>query len=113
MMPFMFAAYLTMPFVGLYFSLRCRNFISAFLQTLATVILLPLMLEGLFYHDYNTYYFGSGNSPGYQTPMYGIVSLLGSPTLIASLQLIFGGAIARRLFLDLKHRNFAFSRAIA
>jgi ABC-type transport system involved in multi-copper enzyme maturation permease subunit len=37
--------FLTLPVIGLYFSLRCRNFISAFLSTLAVGLLLPLVLS--------------------------------------------------------------------
>jgi hypothetical protein len=36
------------PVFGLYFSLRCRNFITAFLATVAVGLLLPLVLSELF-----------------------------------------------------------------
>ncbi len=36
--------FLTLPVVGLYFSLRCRNFIYAFLATLVVGLLVPLLL---------------------------------------------------------------------
>jgi len=36
--------FLTLPVIGLYFSLRCRNFISAFLSTLAVGLLAPLAI---------------------------------------------------------------------
>jgi ABC-type transport system involved in multi-copper enzyme maturation permease subunit len=41
---FFLAAFLTVPVFGLYFSLLCRNFIIAFLATLAVGLLLPLVL---------------------------------------------------------------------
>ena len=37
-------AFLTMPVFGLYFSLRCRNFLSAFVFAVAIGLLLPLVL---------------------------------------------------------------------
>jgi ABC-type transport system involved in multi-copper enzyme maturation permease subunit len=41
-------SFLTVPVFGLYFSLRCRNFITAFLATVAVGLLLPLVLSELF-----------------------------------------------------------------
>ena len=41
---FFLATFLTVPVFGLYFSLRCRNFITAFLATVAVGLLLPLVL---------------------------------------------------------------------
>jgi len=37
--------YFTLPVIGLYFSLLCRSFITAFLATLACGLLLPVLLE--------------------------------------------------------------------
>ena len=41
---FFLRQFLTVPVFGLYFSLRCRNFITAFLATVAMGLLLPLVL---------------------------------------------------------------------
>jgi len=41
---FFLASFLTVPVFGLYFSLLCRNFIIAFLATLAVGLLLPMVL---------------------------------------------------------------------
>jgi ABC-type transport system involved in multi-copper enzyme maturation permease subunit len=41
---FFLMAFLTVPVFGLYFSLRCRNFITAFLAAVAVGLLLPLIL---------------------------------------------------------------------
>ena len=41
---FFLAAFMTVPVFGLYFSLLCRNFITAFLATIAIGLLLPLVL---------------------------------------------------------------------
>jgi ABC-type transport system involved in multi-copper enzyme maturation permease subunit len=47
---FLYAAvsFLTVPVFGLYFSLRCRNFLTAFLATVAAGLLLPLVLSEVF-----------------------------------------------------------------
>lgn len=42
------ATFASLPVIGLYFSLRCRNFISAFLWTLAFGMLLPILLPPVF-----------------------------------------------------------------
>jgi FtsH-binding integral membrane protein len=41
-------SFLTVPVFGLYFSLRCRNFITAFMTTVAVGLLLPMVLSELF-----------------------------------------------------------------
>ena len=38
------ATFLSVPVFGLYYSLRCRNFLTAFLSTIAVGLLLPLFL---------------------------------------------------------------------
>ena len=40
---FFVATYFTLPVIGLYFSLRCRSFISAFLATLTVGLLVPMV----------------------------------------------------------------------
>jgi len=39
--------FLALPVIGLYFSLRCRNFISAFLATIVVGLIVPLLLPAL------------------------------------------------------------------
>jgi ABC-type transport system involved in multi-copper enzyme maturation permease subunit len=41
---FFLVTFLTVPVFGLYFSLRCRNFLTAFLSTVAVGLVLPLVL---------------------------------------------------------------------
>jgi len=45
---------------GLYFSLRCRNFIAAFLFTLLVALLLPLVSAALF--PWITWFYGGSSS---------------------------------------------------
>jgi ABC-type transport system involved in multi-copper enzyme maturation permease subunit len=44
---FFAVTFLTVPVFGLYFSLRCRNFLTAFLSTVAVGLLLPVALPAL------------------------------------------------------------------
>jgi ABC-type transport system involved in multi-copper enzyme maturation permease subunit len=53
--------FLTLPVIGLYFSLRCRNFISALLSTLAVGLLLPLVLSLLL--RFGWWLYADANSP--------------------------------------------------
>jgi ABC-type transport system involved in multi-copper enzyme maturation permease subunit len=41
---FFLVTFLTVPVFGLYFSLRCRNFLTAFLSTVGVALVLPLLL---------------------------------------------------------------------
>ncbi|MGD0259215.1 MAG: ABC transporter permease [Verrucomicrobiota bacterium] len=45
---FFAVTFLSVPVFGLYFSLRCRNFLTAFLSTVAVGLLLPMVLSALF-----------------------------------------------------------------
>ena len=44
---FFLVTFLTVPVFGLYFSLRCRNFLTAFLSAVAVGLVLPLVLPGV------------------------------------------------------------------
>ena len=44
------STFLTVPVIGLYYSLSCRSYITAFLATLAMGILLPMMLASFLAH---------------------------------------------------------------
>jgi ABC-type transport system involved in multi-copper enzyme maturation permease subunit len=48
---FHLSTFLALPMVGLFFSLRCRNFLVAFLLTLITGLLLPIVLAACLNHD--------------------------------------------------------------
>src|SRR5205807_10025457 len=41
---FFITTFVTLPVIGLYFSLRCRNFMTAFLATLAVGLLAPMVI---------------------------------------------------------------------
>jgi ABC-type transport system involved in multi-copper enzyme maturation permease subunit len=94
-------SFLTLPIVGLYFSLRCRNFIAAFLATVAVGLLSPILMAAFFRFLWWAY---------------------GNPTSIASgevptlsfgsslIQLTLAALCGRALYWRLKHRFFRFIR---
>lgn len=92
---------LSLPAIGLYFSLRCRNSLSAFLLTLAVGLLAPLSVPGLLepLSDFFT------RNPGR-------VEFLNMPSSILAmpLQLALAAFCWERLHSRLKHRAFALER---
>ena len=46
-MMFFISTFLTLPVIGLYFSLRCRGFIAAFLWSLGVGLLVPVIGGGM------------------------------------------------------------------
>ncbi len=93
-------AFLTLPVIGLYFSLRCRNFIAAFVLTLAVGFLSPILLAALFrllrwiYGDFNSF-----------------ASWQMWPSVDSTaIQIILAALCGRALLWRLKHRAFPFAR---
>jgi ABC-type transport system involved in multi-copper enzyme maturation permease subunit len=70
---FFLAAFVTVPLCGLYFSLRCRTFLPAFLATMAVALVLPLVIapvlrrlwEWWVYHKVTTSYSAWDMSPSW------------------------------------------------
>lgn len=104
-------SYLVIPVIGLYFSLRRRNFLSAFLLTFATAILFPAAFAWMIGFGLYGLKYEPGQS-AYPTLTSDLVRWISAPASIAPIQLLIGILIARRLYWDLKQRNFAFSRAV-
>jgi len=48
---FHMSTFLALPVIGLYYSLRCRNFLAAFLMTLSAGLLVPIIAAALLFHD--------------------------------------------------------------
>ena len=94
-------SFLTLPVVGLYFSLRCRNFIAAFLFTLAVGLLSPILLAAFF--RFLGWVYGYGNyfaSGEVRTSSFGS----------SLIQLILAATCARALYGRLRRRAFPFTR---
>ena len=99
---FFAVSFLTVPVVGLLFSLLCRNFIPAFLSTLAVGLLLPLVLPGFLGFTWWSLFIGSG----YASPVRIHLSIWGS-----LLQLGLAAFCWHRLDDRLRQRSFPLERA--
>jgi ABC-type transport system involved in multi-copper enzyme maturation permease subunit len=88
--------FLSLPVIGLYYSLRCRNFITAFLATLGVALVIPLFLPSLL--GYLTPFVVGG-------PFGGIASLRG-----AFIQMAIAIICWLRLLERLKKRSFPLER---
>jgi ABC-type transport system involved in multi-copper enzyme maturation permease subunit len=106
-------AFLTLPVIGLYHSLRWKNFVSAFLLTCITGLMLPLAITlPLRAHLLAV---GLPSLYGYSSDMDSadqLQSFLSSGLFPNILQVLIAIFIARRLYRDLRDRNFVFSRAL-
>jgi ABC-type transport system involved in multi-copper enzyme maturation permease subunit len=111
-------AFLTLPVIGLYHSLRWKSFITAFLMTFVTGLMLPLLplvlmlrLQRILYNMYQQLGVRASveDLPGH---VGHFVSLNFWDLFPNLLQVVIAVLIARRLYRDLRHRNFAFSRTV-
>lgn len=103
---FFFAVtYVTVPVVGLYFSLRCRNFIAAFLLTLAVGMVFPLVAGAVVSAWLEI------TSQGYAVAYS---ARRGNPSwlLAAFIQIPLGGILAMRLLARLQRRDFPLDRVM-
>jgi ABC-type transport system involved in multi-copper enzyme maturation permease subunit len=91
--------FLTLPIVGLYYSLRCRNFITAFLASLAVGLLLPVVLPAMLW-----FVWGAGN---YNAAFNGAIGPSGRAAVV---QLLLAALCWDRLLTRLKKRNFPLER---
>ncbi len=108
---FCVTSFLSLPVIGLYFSLRQSNFISAALYTIFFGLVvptgLPMILATLV--DINPYRFiGAGDALQF---LHLVVRLTQSQGMAISLQIGLAAYFGRRLNRDLARRNFAFSHS--
>jgi ABC-type transport system involved in multi-copper enzyme maturation permease subunit len=101
-MMFYIVSFMTLPVIGLYFSLRCRTLIMGFLVTVLTGLIIPLVLPGVIIFLWAF----AINSPGFDSSMIGSGPACLFQTVIASMCL---GSLHQRL----KSRNFTFERTEA
>jgi hypothetical protein len=94
---------LTMPVLGLYHSLVCNNFLSAFLRTLLLGVAVPVFLARL--DDFLNLVLWLAGQPSLPFQVPGSKSLLATP-----IQLALAGFCAWRLQRNLKRRKFALER---
>ena len=86
-------AYATLPIVGLYYSLACKNYIAAFLSTLLMGIAVPCVLLGAAIRTYDV---GNGISLRYLFLV-----------LILPCEVMWAGVFLMRLWHRLRQRKFA------
>jgi hypothetical protein len=102
--------FLTLPVIGLYFSLRRANFISALLWTLFVGIFLPLALPRLLFLLQHWVLM-------FQPQMWPLprAAFRGSDVVpfITFFQAAFAIIAGNRLYRNLLQRNFAFQKAVA
>ncbi len=100
---FFAGTFLSLPVIGLYFSLAKRGFLSAFLWTLLAGVALPAFLaEG-----------GQLIGLAVWAPVArGVPQDVPIAWLFTPVQAVLAGLLAWRLHADLKHRRFAIQRTM-
>lgn len=120
---FFCGSFLALPVIGLYYSLRRSNFISAFLSTVLVGLAIPFGLQLLaraamqFFMSVNTFYvrgIASLRNDDSLTALffYALLPFFLSPFFVTFVQLAIAILTGRKLCRDMESRNFAFSRAI-
>jgi ABC-type transport system involved in multi-copper enzyme maturation permease subunit len=105
---FFIVAFFTVPVIGLYYSLRRNNFVSALLSTVIAGLLLPVVVVAVISYGYWLYF----GAPSYFSYRPGS-SLMGDPVVLTLAgQILIAVALGRRLYRDLVGRRFAFERAM-
>ncbi len=94
------STFVCLPVFGLYYSLRCRNFLAAFLFTIAVGLLLPLGLAELFAFARRAY---GGSGPGFSLEPQASAGA-------AFCQMLLAVNCWWWLYRRLKHRAFPLSR---
>lgn len=123
MIQFYCSSYLTLPVIGLYCSLRQRNFISAFLLTVFLGLVVPFGVKAVLnwltraFLGISSYGFSAGpqdyNTYDFASPIFqGFMILTFSTWFLTLVQVIVAVRVGRRLYYDLAHRNFAFSKPV-
>ena len=123
MIQFYCSSFITLPVIGLYCSLRRRNFISAFLFTVFLGLVVPFGIKAVLnwltraFLGIGFYGFSSGPQdygPSYfASPLFEILLLVTYSTWFLTLiQVIVAVRVGRKLYRDLARRNFAFSKPV-
>jgi ABC-type transport system involved in cytochrome c biogenesis permease component len=102
LMLYFLSTYLTLPVIGLYFSLASRSFIGAFLGTLAAGVLVPSIFPLVMMFLFSL-----------QSTMQISNDLVTGYALAILTQMLLAGAFILLLNWRLQRRNFPFNRALA
>ena len=122
LVPFFCGGFVSLPVIGLYYSLRRVNFISAFFSTLFAGLLLPQFVKFLLDFGIQVFLgFGLSYLSDYLWPddvhtpltwLYAaLLKFLASPFFVAFIQIGVAIWYGRKLHRDLVQRNFVFSKA--
>jgi ABC-type transport system involved in multi-copper enzyme maturation permease subunit len=120
---FFCGSFLAMPVIGLYYSLRRSNFVSAFLSTILLGVAIPFGLQLIlktgvqFVLGGNAYFLRGFGQPGSADSLstllfYALLHLILSPFFVTVVQLAVAAGVGHRLYHDMERRNFTFSRAV-
>ncbi len=122
---FFAVSFLTLPVVGLYYSLRQENFLSAFLFTVVMGLLAPVLVQQaiallveLFEPSAFQVYGGAaglryrGSTPFAVPVPFGLLGLVRSNVVAVGWQLACAGWLGLRLHRALLQRNFNFNRRV-
>jgi hypothetical protein len=120
MLRFFVGSVIALPVIGLYFSLRRRNFINAWLSTMVAGVLMPFALRAGLVFLVERFMGGNlhtsdGSFRQATSPYYFFEVLLQMVTtnsLATVIQLMMAAYFGRRLYRDMERRNFSFSRVI-
>jgi ABC-type transport system involved in multi-copper enzyme maturation permease subunit len=108
-------AFITLPVIGLYHSIRWKSFITAFLMTFVTGLVLPLAVKmafRTFIHTSASERYLENSDHVLSAYAYEMERFVDSGLFLNILQVFITVFIARRLLLALRRRTFAISRAV-
>jgi ABC-type transport system involved in multi-copper enzyme maturation permease subunit len=97
------ATFFSLPVIGLYFSLRCRAFITALLATLTVCFILPWVVEAILMPWWVLFVTSNGNS--------GSIELAGIMGPLILLQVLIAALCWKALLARLRTRSFPLDRA--
>lgn len=118
LMPFFCGEFITLPVIGLYYSLKRKNFIAAFLWTLWTGVALPFVIAIIahFTIEMLLFLFGGANYRDFAQPsrvvsfLVWLGAMLDHSWSVLIIQGAIAGHIGLRLHHNLENRTFAFAK---
>lgn len=124
---FFCSSYFTLPVIGLYYSMRRRNFLGAWLSTLFVGLVAPFGIRGALNlwleftarittsYTFRSYYGGPGGFNMYSIThpfIYAALQVLNSTSFATFLQVLIAVWIGRRLYNTMQRRDFSISRTM-
>jgi ABC-type transport system involved in multi-copper enzyme maturation permease subunit len=110
LIPLICGGYATLPVIGLHYSLRRANFISALLSTLFMGLVVPELLR-LFCQILVQIVFWSDDYQSSRRWLYLALDYVSSsPLFICAMQALIAFLVGKKLYQNLVHRNFSYSK---